>query len=147
MLIIRNFNDKFYCFTKVTSFTVIVVLFYLAVLLNFLVLLIYCLEREVYQSCLQSAVLMIVTWYLNDNKVAIFRRRKRTMLKALVLFLLWCGMKLMNKKKLQWIDDNVCFDCINGSDSKENVLWWFRHVLKALWWEERGRNGAQRAHG
>ena len=55
------------------------------------------LKVMVYRSCVRSTMLYgSETWCLRENEMAILKRTKRAMVRAI------CGAKLMEKKRTRW---------------------------------------------
>ena len=58
------------------------------------------------------------TWCLRENKMAIFRRPERAMVRAI------CGAKLMEKKRTEDLMEML------GLKETANGVRWYRHVLR-----------------
>ena len=64
------------------------------------------------------------TWCLRENKVAIFRRAERSMVRAM------CGVKLMEKRSTEMLMDMLGLKEAADKLTRENGVRWYGHVLR-----------------
>ena len=78
------------------------------------------MKGKIYQSCVRSAMLYgSETWLLRENKMAILRRTKKTMMRAM------CGVKIIEKRRSQEL---VSLD----GPARANEVRWYGPVLKGI---------------
>ena len=101
------------------------------------------MKGMVYWSCVRSVMLYgSETWCLRENKMAILRRTKRAMVRAM------CGAKLMEKKRTEHLMEMLGLKETVVQMAKGNGVRWYGYVLrrddghvlrKALQFEVKGK--------
>ena len=82
------------------------------------------LKGMVYRSCVRSAMLYgSESWCLRENEMAILRRTKRAMGKAV------CGAKLIEKKRTEDLMEMLGLKETAVQMAKVNEVRWYGHVL------------------
>ena len=80
----------------------------------------------VYRSCVRSVMLYgSETWCLSENEMAILRRTKRAMVRAM------CGVKLMDKKRTVDLMEMLGLEESVVQMAKANAVRWYGHVLRS----------------
>ena len=104
------------------------------------------MKEKVYKSCVRSARLYESgAWYLREKDMAILRRTKRAMIRAM------CGVKLLVQRKSEELMDMLGIKESLDRMAKASNLRWYSHVLrnedvivKALKFEVSGKRGMGR---
>ena len=101
-------------------------------------------NERIYQSCIRSTMLYgSKTWCLRENEIAILRRAKKAMMRAM------CGIQIIKKRSQEFINLLGLKDTLDGLARASGVRW-YGHVLKrdngdvlrrALDFEAVGRKG------
>ena len=83
------------------------------------------LKVMVSRSCVRSAMLYeSETWCLGENEMAILRKTKRAMVRAM------CGAKLMEKKRTEDLMEMLGLKETAVQMAKANGVRWYGHVLR-----------------